>query len=116
MNPFPRAVTPLVAALAVAGCAALPGAPQDAAPAVVTTPAPARPAAPAAAAAEAATEKSRVFPGSGIFVKNVPSPPPVAGPEEVSLNFEATEIRQVAATILGDILRESFTVHPQVQG
>ncbi|HQY45590.1 MAG TPA: type II secretion system secretin GspD [Usitatibacteraceae bacterium] len=109
-------MTPLVAALAVAGCAALPGAPQDAAPAVVTTPAPARPAAPAAAAAEAATEKSRVFPGSGIFVKNVPSPPPVAGPEEVSLNFEATEIRQVAATILGDILRESFTVHPQVQG
>lgn len=116
MNPFPRAVTPLVAALAVAGCAALPGAPQDAAPTVVTTPAPARPAAPAAAAADAATEKSRVFPGSGVFVKNVPSPPPVAGPEEVSLNFEATEIRQVAATILGDILRESFTVHPQVQG
>lgn len=116
MNPFPRAVTPLVAALAVAGCAVLPGAPQDAAPTVVTTPAPARPAAPAAAAADAATEKSRVFPGSGVFVKNVPSPPPVAGPEEVSLNFEATEIRQVAATILGDILRESFTVHPQVQG
>lgn len=116
MNPFSRAVTPLVAALAVAGCAALPGAPQDAAPVVVTTPAPARPAAPAAGAADAAGEKSRVFPGTGVFVKNVPSPPPVAGPEEVSLNFEATEIRQVAATILGDILRESFTVHPQVQG
>lgn len=116
MNPFPRAVTPLVAALAVAGCAALPGAPQDASPAVVTTPAAARPAAPAAAAADAAAEKARVFPGTGVFVKNVPSPPAVAGPEEVSLNFEATEIRQVAATILGDILRESFTVHPQVQG
>lgn len=116
MNPFPRAVTPLFAALAVAGCAALPGAPQDAAPTVVTTPAPPRPSVPAASAADAAAEKSRVFPGTGVFVKNVPTRPPVAGPEEVSLNFEATEIRQVAATILGDILRESFTVHPQVQG
>ena len=116
MNPFSRAVTPLVAALAVAGCAALPGAPHDAAPTVVTTPAPTRPSVPAASAADATAEKSRVFPGTGVFVKNVPTRPPVAGPEEVSLNFEATEIRQVAATILGDILRESFTVHPQVQG
>ncbi|MCM2328178.1 MAG: type II secretion system secretin GspD [Lysobacter sp.] len=62
------------------------------------------------------SDKGRIYPGTGVFVKSVPSPAPPPGPEEVSLNFEATEIRQVAATILGDILRESFTVHPQVQG
>ena len=57
-----------------------------------------------------------MFPGSGVFMKPAPVVPPAAGAEEISLNFEATEIRQVAATILSDILRESFTVHPSVQG
>ena len=61
-------------------------------------------------------DKPRTFPGTGTFVKNKPALADPRGAEEVSLNFEATEIRQVAATILSDMLGESFTVHPQVQG
>ena len=128
MTHFLRAMTlPPLVGLAVAGCTPLPGAPDDGAPTVVTSPQPpagAKPAAPAVPAtgvrptppAAEAADKDRIYPGTGVFVKSVPSPAPPPGPEEVSLNFEATEIRQVAATILGDILRESFTVHPQVQG
>lgn len=128
MTHFLRAMTlPAFVGLALAGCAPLPGAPDEGTPAVVTSsspPAPAGPVAPAGAAsgvkppasAADASDKGRIYPGTGVFVKSVPSPTPPPGPEEVSLNFEATEIRQVAATILGDILRESFTVHPQVQG
>ena len=106
-----------------AGCAPLPGAPEAAAPMVATSPVPqgapapsAKPPAAPAAGTGNVPEKSRVYPGTGTFVKGTPAPALPPGPEEVSLNFEATEIRQVAATILGDILRESFTVHPQVQG
>lgn len=108
--------------LVAAGCARLPGAPDETKPLEVTVKSGAKPPAPiapdsaAAALAAAQKEKGRVFPGSGIFMKPAPVVPPAAGAEEISLNFEATEIRQVAATILSDILRESFTVHPSVQG
>ncbi|MBL8512843.1 MAG: type II secretion system secretin GspD [Betaproteobacteria bacterium] len=42
--------------------------------------------------------------------------PPAAGPEEFNLNFEATDIRAIVQSIMGDYLRESFTIHPQTQG
>jgi general secretion pathway protein D len=123
--PMTDLLRPVAASLALAfvvsGCAPLPGAPLDEAPVVRTSPpsGPAQAQAPgkgAAPAAAAPADKGKTFPGTGVFVKSNPPPAPPPGPEEVSLNFEATEIRQVAATILGDILRESFTVHPQVQG
>jgi general secretion pathway protein D len=119
MTPHARAVA-LAAAVtfAAAGCAPLPGAPFiEQAPEVTTSPPAASAAATASGASAApATDKGRIYPGTGVFVKGVTAPAAPPGPEEVSLNFEATEIRQVAATILGDILRETFTVHPQVQG
>lgn len=116
ISPVSRAIA-LAALLAGAGCTALPGAPEkETPPAVTTTPAIAAPQSAPSPQPGAGTDKNRVFPGTGVFVKTTPNPPPPPGPEEISLNFEATEIRQVAATILGDILRESFTVHPQVQG
>ena len=40
------------------------------------------------------------------------TPPPPPGPEEASLNFEALDVREVAKVILGDYLKESYTVHP----
>lgn len=119
MTPAARAAfVALAAALAAAGCAPLPGAPVAEQLQVTTTVPAAKPAAPPAAAAPvaSASDKGKTYPGTGVFVKSNPPPAVPPGPEEVSLNFEATEIRQVAATILGDILRESFTVHPQVQG
>ena len=58
-----------------------------------------------------------VVPGTGNFVKT--SPPQLATPsgqEEFSLNFEATDIRAIVQSIMGDYLRESFTIHPQTTG
>ena len=116
---FPARLAALIAGGMIASaCAPLPGAPDGekvtATATGVATPA-ARPAAPSAALA-ARPDGAKLYPGTGVFVKPSPAPPTPPGPEEISLNFEATEIRQVAATILGDILKESFTVHPQVQG
>lgn len=120
-RPVPLAVA-LAAALSLGACANLPGAPFADEPKVKAgvPDAPAAAPAPAAAAKPAASDrtpdKPRIFPGTGQFVRNKPAQADPRGPEEVSLNFEATEIRQVAATILSDMLGESFTVHPQVQG
>jgi general secretion pathway protein D len=55
--------------------------------------------------------------GTGRFIQIVPpQPPPPAAPEEVSLNFESADIREVAKVILADYLKESYTVHPAVAG
>jgi general secretion pathway protein D len=55
--------------------------------------------------------------GTGNFVKKTPPSALVAaGPEEFSLNFEATDIRAIVQSIMGDYLRESFTIHPQTTG
>ena len=55
--------------------------------------------------------------GTGRFVNPKPLPPqPPAGPQEASLNFEALDVREVAKVILGDYLKESYTVHPSVAG
>lgn len=55
--------------------------------------------------------------GTGNFLKQTaPTQQVAAGPEEFSLNFEATDIRAVVQSIMGDYLRESFTIHPQTTG
>src|SRR5206468_61289 len=57
------------------------------------------------------------YSGSGVFVNTKPGAPPAKpGPEEASLNFEALDVREVAKVILGDYLKESYTVHPAVTG
>src|SRR5258708_7431567 len=59
----------------------------------------------------------KVYPGTGVFLNAKPiAPPPPPGPEEVSLNFESADVREVAKAILGDYLKESYTVHPAVTG
>lgn len=64
-----------------------------------------------------ATEAPRIFPGTGAFLNTKPPAPPKGPlPEEASLNFEALDVRSVAKVILGDYLRESYTVHPAVSG
>jgi general secretion pathway protein D len=60
---------------------------------------------------------AKVFKGTGSFLNpKPPAPLPPPGPEEASLNFEALDIREVAKVILGDYLKQSYTVHPAVQG
>ncbi|MEP7154189.1 MAG: type II secretion system secretin GspD [Betaproteobacteria bacterium] len=58
-----------------------------------------------------------VVQGSGNFVKTTPTAPVLpSGPEEFSLNFEATDIRAIVQSIMGDYLREAFTIHPLTTG
>jgi general secretion pathway protein D len=59
----------------------------------------------------------RIYPGSGRFTAIIP--PKAEAPkaaEEASLNFEAADIREVAKVILGDYLKESYTIDPRVSG
>ena len=69
------------------------------------------------AARNATLDSSRLFPGTGQFVRPAaPAAPPARGPEEFTLNYEALDIRAVVQSILGDMLRESFSIHPQTAG
>jgi general secretion pathway protein D len=110
--------------LAAASCSLLPpsmhkqeaAAPAPAAePQVAFGPAPAGPA--TTQPQEAPRAEAKVFKGSGIFLNPAPPRPPgPPGPEEVSLNYEALDVREVAKNILGDNMKVSYTVHPAVQG
>lgn len=68
-------------------------------------------------AAKDASMEPKIVEGTSAFVnlkaarEDTPS-----GPEEASLNFEALDIREVSKVILGDYLKQSYTVHPAVTG
>jgi general secretion pathway protein D len=67
--------------------------------------------------AETPRAEAKVFKGTGVFLNTKPPAPPAPpGPEEASLNFESLDVREVAKVILGDYLKQSYTVHPAVQG
>lgn len=71
-----------------------------------------KPAAPAAPGLD-----PKLYPGTGSFLaQKPPGPTPLPSPEEASLNFEALDVREVAKVILGDYLKQSYTVHPAVTG
>ncbi len=106
----PTRVMPLppVAAAVKAGATGATGAKVTAPP--LSIPAP-------AVAAEPARETARTFVGTGNFVKQTPpTPSPPGGAEEFTLNFEDLDIRQIVQYILGDYLKEFFTIHPQTTG
>src|SRR5437764_360398 len=72
------------------------------------------------AAMKAAAENIRIHKGSGVMVKP-PTPAPAGGQpgqpsEEVSLNYEGADLREVVRTVLGDILGEGYIIDPQVTG
>jgi general secretion pathway protein D len=135
VNPFPpsrpldrralRAFTAAAVLLAASSCSVLPPSLRGKAetapvPQAQFGPAPA-PAGNAAAmqagAGREANAEAKVYKGTGNFLNAKPAPgatPP--GPEEASLNFEALDVREVAKVILGDYLKQSYTVHPGVQG
>ena len=74
-------------------------------------------AAPPVAGTDAPRETSRTYVGTGNFInQRPPTPSSPSGPEEFALNFEALDIRQIVQYILGDYLREFFTIHPQTTG
>jgi general secretion pathway protein D len=111
-----------VAAL-LASCTLLPPSLRSDAPAATKAPGAQAPVAspavgaPVSAPGAGQGAEARVFKGTGVFVN--PRPPAAQagpGPQEASLNFEALDVREVAKVILGDYLKESYTVHPAVTG
>ena len=68
-------------------------------------------------AANPPRDASRTYVGTGNFVnQNPPVQKAPVGAEEFTLNFEALDIRQIVQYILGDYLKEFFTIHPQTSG
>lgn len=60
--------------------------------------------------------ENQLYPGSGQFVRRI-QPKTQPFPEgDVTLNFEATDIREVIKVILGDILATNYILDPRVQG
>jgi general secretion pathway protein D len=59
---------------------------------------------------------AQIFKGSGVLLKPSAPDKPSAEPADVSLNFEAADIRDIAKTVLAEILKESYIVDPRVQG
>ncbi|HET9341133.1 MAG TPA: hypothetical protein VFQ55_19175, partial [Casimicrobiaceae bacterium] len=128
----PRArVLALAIALMLAGCATTPPAP-PAPPEKVRpslqpdglTPALADTAARVQTGAGDTPDRSKLFKGSGILVQGQ-SPggglayaqaPRVDSGGNVSLNFEAADIRDVIRNILGDILNANYVIDPAVGG
>ena len=65
-----------------------------------------------------AAEKFKLYPGTGVFVKPVPTPLPdngIAG-DDVALNFDGADLREVVKIVLVDIMRENYIIDPRVQG
>jgi general secretion pathway protein D len=110
----------VLAASLLGSCSLLPPSLRDpeAAPPVVVEPT-AETAAPARRVTPPPIEgpMSKVYKGTGTFLNSKPATAPAPpGPEEASLNFEGLDVREVAKVILGDYLKESYTVHPAVAG
>ncbi len=113
-----------VAVALLAGCAGLPKFTDEAPKAEAAAPSvPAippgdyAPRPPAAGTVAAGGDAPRTYPGTGTFVNPKAAPPEAkGGVEEASLNFEGLDVREAAKVILGDYLKESYTVHPGVAG
>ncbi len=84
---------------------------------VATTAAPGQSADASAARLAPQMDSARLFHGTGNFVRqSTPPTPTTKGAEEFTLNYESLDIRAVVQSILGDMLRESFSIHPQTSG
>lgn len=128
-SPLPRPLDrlpgrPAIVAIAVASvfagaCSMLPPSMRgdDDKPKAATSPADFGPKASRSDSSAAVVPPPKIYPGTGVFVNPKPAAPPARpGPEEASLNFESLDVREVAKVILGDYLRETYTVHPAVVG
>ncbi len=72
--------------------------------------------APAAEPKKADSDGIKLVPGSGVFVKpaNIAAAP--AGPQDIVLNFEGADLREVVRVVMGDMLGENYTIDPKVNG
>lgn len=67
-----------------------------------------------------ATEKkevtARIVKGSGVLVKKPAAEMPAPAAASINLNFEGADVRDIAKTIIAEILNENYIVDPKVQG
>ncbi len=113
--------------VAIVGCATQPS--------VATTPAPVTVSSTSAAAAKAMAKSevtsvpavastrqveadgaTKVIPGTGVFVKPASVVVAPVGPQDIVLNFEGADLREVVRVVMGDMLGENYTIDPKVNG
>ena len=58
----------------------------------------------------------KIIPGTGVFVKPATVPLPSAGPQDIVLNFEGADLREVVRVVMGEMLNENYTIDPKVNG
>ena len=58
----------------------------------------------------------KVVSGTGVFVKPAVVAPVSAGPQDIVLNFEGADLREVVRVVIGDMLGENYTIDPKVNG
>ncbi len=61
-------------------------------------------------------EAVRISRGTGVLINPPPAQPARAASGNISLNFEAADVRDIAKTVLAEILKESYIVDPKVSG
>ena len=74
---------------------------------------------PATPAAAEERQPQQIFQGTGTFIRSRPTIQPVVTTEDgdgLSLNFVDTDITEVVATVLGDILGLNYVIDPNVTG
>ena len=59
---------------------------------------------------------SKLIPGTGVFVKPATIVVPPASPQDIVLNFEGADLREVVRVVMGDMLNENYTIDPKVNG
>lgn len=112
--------------LALVGCAT-----QPAAQTVAATPIAPMPVTPAKAKANSevitetavasakqteADNATKIIPGTGVFVRPATVSAAPAGPQDIVLNFEGADLREVVRVVMGDMLGENYTIDPKVNG
>ena len=111
--------------VAFMGCATQPGAKAataQVAPPVATPMSPTKGSANLAPEVSATPSKAAVdnslklIPGTGVFVKPVPVAAAPAGAQDIVLNFEGADLREVVRVVMGDMLGENYTIDPKVNG
>lgn len=130
-----RCRTPLAATLALAAlmalnaCGRMPAAAPSPAPAPAPATAPTAAAAAASApasapakeppgAAPAATRQQVLEQGDGKFIRQSSGPPPVrrAPQGDITLNFQNTEIKEFIRAVVGDAMKSSYMIDPELSG
>lgn len=64
-------------------------------------------------------DNAQIYPGTGVFVKAPPQSAEAAKPgtgDEVMLNFDGADLREVVKAVVSDILKENYIMDPKVQG